>query len=195
MSLITFDDKVDSISNPAPRVNKVIADDINQLKQGVDYFYNLDGWVRYQDTGDSEGSPQVLTASTDNVITIVDADPIDDEKPIDLGANQLWTGNKITPIRRGDVYLIRFDFLADIDNVSGYFDYKIDIDGSIGVIFNKSFTFPKGSGVTHGFSFTEMIYTLDTFILNGGNIVINPSHTMNIWNKSITIQRVYKGKS
>lgn len=195
MSLITFDNKVDSVSNANPRINKVIADDINQLKNGVNYFYNLGGWVRYFDSVHTVGSPQTLTASTDNVITIVDVDPLNDQKPVDLGSDQLWTGNKITPITAGDAYMIRLDFKASIADANGYFDLKIDIDGLIGVIFSRVQNFPKGSGTEHQFSFSELIYTADTFKTNGGNIVINPSAEMTIYDKSILIHRIYKGRA
>ena len=194
MSLITFDNKVDSISNPAPRINKVIADDINDLKSGINYFYDAFGWESYADTVNTEGSPQVLTASVANQITIVDDTPNNAQKPIELGANGLWTGNKITPITSGDAYLVRFDFTASIDNVSGYFDLKIDIDGAVGVIFTKVNTFPKGANVAHGFTTTNFIFTGDTFKLNGGSLIITPSHEMEIWDKVVVIQRIYKAK-
>ena len=37
MPLITFADKVDSKVTASPLINKIVADDINQLKNGVNY--------------------------------------------------------------------------------------------------------------------------------------------------------------
>ena len=194
MSLITFGNKVDTVSNPSPDINKVQASDINALKNGINYFYDLGGYVIYTDSVHTEGDPQVLTASTDNDITIVDASPNKTQAPNDLGSDELWTANKITPITVGDAYLVRFEFNAKIANSAGWFDMKIDINGLIGDIFTQVQTFPKGADTEHGFSVTNLIYTLDTFKANGGTIQINPSHEMEIYDKVVTIHRVYKGK-
>ena len=194
MSLITFDDKVDSNLNPNPAINKVVADDMNQLKNGVNYFYDSQGFIIYSDTIDTEESSQVLPLGIDTNITIVDPSPNRGQAPIELGSGNLWVGNKITPMAIGDAYIIRIDFKAKIDSANGYFDLKIDINGAIGDIFQKVLTFPKGRLLEEGFSTTSLIYTLDTFIANNGNIQIKPNAEMFIYDKSITIHRVYKGR-
>jgi len=38
------------------------------------------------------------------------------------------------------------------------------------------------------------LYTGSTFIYNGGEIIIEPSHTMSIWNQSIFVEKGYHGR-
>lgn len=190
MSKIAFSNKSDLIVNSANEVNKVTASNLNEIKASVNSIYDTQGWIRYQDTVNNSANKQTLTASIDNTITIVDADPIDQYKPAIIGSSQLWTGNKITPYAIGDNYIVRLDFSASINTLQGYFDIKVDIDGLIGNVFNAVQTFPKGSNEDHKFSYTFLIYTLETFITNGGEIFINPSNTMLIWDKSILITKL-----
>lgn len=191
MTKVTFANKVDTVSNPAPQINKATASDFNELKASINAIYESSGWIAYIDSVNTSANKQVLTAEIDNNITIVDADPIDTYKPLTLGSAELWQGNKITPKAVGDTYTIRLDFKASINNLQGYFDLKLDIDGAIGDILIRNETFPKGANVEHGFSLTSLIYCLDTFFANGANIQINPSHEMLIWDKVLVIQRNY----
>jgi hypothetical protein len=193
MTKIIFTDKVDSITNPAPAINKVVADDLNSIKAAMNQLYDSRGWMVYRDTVNSAISKQTLTALIDNNVTIVDPAPLAEEKPVALGTGNLWVGNKITPMAEGDTYTLRVDFTAEIANVSGVFDLKIDIGGGLGDILNRVETFPRGANTPQRFSFTINIFIRNTFIVNGGNLQINPSHDMLIWDKQITIDRSYAG--
>lgn len=194
MTKISYTNKVDTVTNPSAEPNKVTADDLNEIKSSVNSLYDSQGWIRYRDTVNDSSNKQVLTESIDNTITIVDLSPIDTYKPAIIGSDELWTGNKITPYSIGDSYLVRLDFKASIDNVTGFFDLKVDIDGLIGSVYESVNIFPKGRNVEHVFSYTFSIYTLDTFVSNGGNIFINPSHEMLIWDKAILITRIFGGE-
>lgn len=191
MSRITFDTKISSVSNPLPDVNKVTADDLNEIKLSVNDLYDDVGVVVYVDTVNDVDNKQTLTAMIDNNLTIVDADPDRTQAPAALGLAELWTGNKITPIASGDSYIIRLDFSAEIANLDGYFDLKLDINGAIGDILVRTQRFPKGANTEHQFSSTNYIFVRDTFFANGGNLQINPSHTKLIWDKVVTIHRIY----
>lgn len=149
------------------------------------------GWETYTDT-DTEGSPQVLVASQDNIITI-DTVGIISQAP---NGHRLWntSTNKIVPFASGDSYTFRLNFKAKIANVSGYFTMKLDIGGSQGVILERASTFPKGANTEQAFSSTNMVFSLDTFLANGGIIKINPSHTMDIYSKTLFIERTYAGQ-
>ena len=82
------------------------------------------GWELYQDS-DTVESPQSLTATTDNVITI-DTRAITSQTP---NGGDLWStsSNKITLLKSGDLYLFRLSFDAKIANANGRFDIKVDI--------------------------------------------------------------------
>jgi hypothetical protein len=194
MAKITYTDKVSIVSNPNPLPNKVTSNDLNEIKTSVNALYDVTGHIVYTDEVNDTNNKQVLTANISNVITIVDTDPDKSQSPLALGNGDLWVGNKITPIAEGDGYVLRIDFVGSISNVDGHFDLKIDIDGLIGVILSSSEVFPKGANIAQDFSRTYVIYIRDTFKLNGGNIIIVPSHTMNIWNKTIVLNRIHAGR-
>jgi hypothetical protein len=194
MAKIAYTDKVSIVSNPNPLLNKVTSADLNEIKTSVNSLYDVTGHIVYTDEVNDVNNKQVLTAEVDNIITVVDTTPDKTQSPLALGAGELWVGNKITPISSGDAYVLRIDFDASISNSSGHFEIRIDIDGLIGIVLAGSETFPKGANVTQPFTFTYLIYCRDTFKANGGNIIIVPSHTMNIWNKELVINRVHAGR-
>jgi len=191
MAKVTFTDKVDSITNAIPEINKVDATTLNELKNSINAFYDAIGWMSYEDTVNTELNKQSLPEDITTTITIVDSSPIEVAKPIAFGDGDLWVGNKITPMAAFDTYIVRIDFKASISAVTGYFDIKLDIDGEIGEILTRNNTFPKGANVTQSFSITFNIYAGETFLTNGGEIKIRPSDDMLIWDKVVMIQRVY----
>ena len=194
MSKITYDNKVTAITNALPEVNKVTSANMNEVKASVNALYDEVGVIIYADTVHTVSNKQTLTAVTDNIITIVDADPDRLQAPVAIGSAELYAGNKITPFANGDSYIIRFDYEAQIANAAGYFDIKVDLGGGIGFILRKAEVFPKGANIAQPFSHTHYIWVRDTFFVNGGTITINPSHTMLIWNKQIAVHRVYGGR-
>jgi hypothetical protein len=190
MAKITFANKESIITNDVIVTGQWRAIDANEVKNSVNALYDNFGWERYFDVTNTEESPQALLAVQDNTITIDGATSILTESPI-IPHAPFWSGNKIRPILQGDTYLIRFDFKAKISNANGWYEFSLNVGGSIGKILIGTYTFPKGSNVEHSFSVTHSIYSLDTFIANGGQLLINPSHTMSIYSKSIYIERNY----
>lgn len=191
MSKISFTNKSQSVSNPLPDVNQFKATDANQIKDSVNALYNVAGWVEYKDLTNTISNKQTLTASQENTLTIDGASTIKTYKPQNMGTAELWSGNKIRPLALGDFYNARIDFTAEIANADGYFDIGIYIDGAIGYAVKNVERFPKGNGVAHGFSLNYPIYCLETFMANGGEIRITPSHTMLIWGKRIILNRTF----
>lgn len=188
---IQYGNKSTLLANPAPEVNKVTADNLNEIKASVNNLYDVNGWVEYGDTANTMANPQVLSPSINTLITIDGLANILEQQPLN---NSLWQNNRITPIKRGDAYVIRLDFTASIQNSDGYFDLRINIGGTIGDLFQDRLQFPKGNNVAHRFSKTILIYTLDTFISNGGQIFVQSTHTANIWDKRIIISKIHDGR-
>ena len=190
MAKIAFDNKVTLINNPVSNINKVRSEDMNEIKSSVNSLYDVHGWVEYKDLTNTSDNKQTLTALTETALTIDGASTIKTYKPKDMGDSELWASNKITPLRLGDSYQLRVDFTAEISNANGYFDFGIYIDGAIGYALQDTFIFPKGAGTAHKFSLNFLIYCLDTFIANGGELRVNPSHTMLAWDKRIIVSRI-----
>ena len=194
MSKITYTNK-ESLKTNLNDVKYVgRATDFNEIKTSVNALYDVTGHIIYTDEVNDSNNKQVLEAEFLNIITIVDTTPDKTQSPLVLGNGDLWAGNKITPISSGDAYVLRIDFDASISNANGHFEISIDIGGLVGIALEGSETFPKGANITQPFTFTYLIYCRDTFKANGGNIIIVPSHTMNIWNKEIVINRVHAGR-
>ena len=191
---ITFENKKYLVPRVLPK-NSVISDvDINEIKEKHNDLIDSFGWVEFRDTQHTEANRQTLTASSENTITINSGVTILSEKP--KGGELLWnpTANKITPIKRGDSYDVRIDFKAAISQNLGYFEISINIGGNIGKTFGNVKVFRKGKDIVHDFSVAFPIYTLDTFVENGGLIFINPSNTMTIFDKRIIIFKIGQGK-
>lgn len=191
---IKFENKKGIIPRVLPKKNVISDRDINEIKEKHNELVDSFGWVEFRDTLNTSANRQSLTASTNNTITINSGITILSEKP--KGGELLWNSatNKITPIKNGDSYNIRIDFKAEITVSLGYFEISVNIGGDIGKTFGNVKVFPKGKDVVHDFSVSFPIYTLGTFVQNGGLIFINPSGTMTIFDKRIIIVKTGQGK-
>ena len=191
---ITYLDKISTVARAEPRQFKVTSKDLNEIKQAHNSSLEALGWEEYRDTVDSEASPQVFTAGQSLPLSINGMAKIISQSPAD--STGLWdsVNDKIRPIKVGDSYMVRVDFKAKIASNDGFFDFSLNVGGTIGEAFGETKLFPKGLGVEHRFSIDFPIYSLDTFIANGGELLITPSHTMQVYSKRIIIWKVLDGK-
>jgi hypothetical protein len=190
---ITYENKEGLKVVDLPHKNQVRDADLNEIKEKHNSYLNSLGWVDYRDTINTESNRQNLTAGSDQKITINAGTSVLSYAPTD--GEGLWdsVNNKIQPINIGDAYVIRVDFKATISSNDGYFEFGLIVGGTIGRAFGEMKVFPKGLNVIHNFSIDFPVYALDTFLPNGGEIVINPSHTMTIFDKRIIIIKVVHG--
>jgi hypothetical protein len=190
---ITYENKVATRTSSLPARNTVRDVDLNEIKEKHNSYLNSLGWVDYRDTLNTESNRQNLTAGSDQKITINAGTSLLSYAPTD--GEGLWdsVNNKIQPINLGDAYNIRIDFKATISSNDGYFEFALIVGGTIGKAFGEMKVFPKGFNVIHNFSIDFPVYALDTFLTNGGEIVINPSHTMTLFDKRIIIIKVVHG--
>jgi hypothetical protein len=191
---ITYDNKESILSRPEPRKNLVTGADLNEIKEKHNAFIDSFGWVEFRDTVNTESNRQNLTALQDNKVTINAGFTILSQAP--TGGEDLWDAveNKIRPIDLGDSYNVRLDFKAAISNAMGFFEFGVEIGGAIGRAFGEAKVFPRGANEVHNFSIDFPIYTLQTFVDNGGELIINPSHTMTIFDKRIIIFKIGQGR-
>ena len=148
------------------------------------------GWGQYSDSTYTSGSPLSI-ASTTAQLTCDGAGSQTNTSYLPGGAT-LWdtSTNKITPQTAFDFYIVRVTFVADPNTANDYFDLKLDIGGGIGVIWQETRGFLKGTN-PQSFSFTIPVYTGSTFLANGGQLDITTSGTVTFYDIGITICKVH----
>lgn len=171
------------------------AQDIGAIAEA--YRDSATGWAKYTYGQYTIGSPLVITAGDTATITINNASTITSQLP--LGVDSLWdsANNKIIPENSGDAYLIRIDFITYTNNNNGLANYLLDIGGSQGVILKRLINFPRGtgSGNARDYSTTTMVYALNTFVANGGEIKITSiTGTTTIYDINLVITRIHKAR-
>ena len=150
------------------------------------------GWENWEDATYTSGSPLSLTASTRTKVTIdgLAASTNTSYSPV---SGDLWdnTNNKITPDNVGDVYDLRLRFQATPAVSDGYITLELDIGGSEGVILAQTQRFLKGTS-EQSMLFVATVFTLDTFVANGGSIYATSSVGVDIHSIGLLINRTHK---
>ena len=179
--------------------DKLIGTDINDSEKTKNYklsdlklYFNSDvnqplGWGRYDDGQYVSGIKKVLIPSTDNIV------PNNASNIIEVGDFSFYNGSKLLSETENSCYLITVAFKASISNSNGYAEIKLK--GGNGTPYERvtdTFTFPKGSNVEHSYSKMFQYYSDEDVVTNGLSIVIDPSHTMLIWDIIFFIQRTQK---
>lgn len=155
------------------------------------------GWASYGDSVRTSVAPIVVIEGATGVITNNAANVINSQLPLGVASFYDSTTNKITPENSGDAYMIRIDFTAFTNNQNGLATLEIDIGEPQNEILKRGFTFPKGTGLANGIevSASTLIYTLDTFISNGGSIELKSDvGSTSIYDITFIISRIHKAR-
>ena len=153
------------------------------------------GWAQYSDTQHTSGSPLVILEGDTGVITNNALSVIDSQLPAGIASLYDPVTNKITPENSGDAYMLRIDFTAFTNDQAGLATVELDIGTPLNEILRRGFTFPKGTGVANGIelSTSTLIYTLDTFLANGGSVELRSDvGDTSIYDITFVISRVHK---
>jgi len=153
------------------------------------------GWAVYEDNTYTVGSPLVI-ASARAILTNDGAGAGTNKSQLPDGVTDFWdtTLNKILGQTVGDALDIRIQFKAKCSTVSAYFDFEIDIGGSLGVITARTLGSSKGANNEQRYSVGLPVFTLATFVANGGSIYLNSiddGTTVSIYDIQIFIKRDY----
>lgn len=155
------------------------------------------GWASYGDSVHTSVSPLVIAEGATAVITNNAANVINSQLPIGVSSFYDGVTNKITPENSGDAYMLRIDFSAFTSTQSGLATLELDIGAPQNEILRRGFTFPKGAGLANKIdvSTSTLIYTLDTFIANGGSIELRSDvGSTSIYDITFIISRVHKAR-
>lgn len=168
------------------------ANTANRVGSLLEKIVGSTGWAQYSDSLHTSGSPLVVEQGEEVILTNNAANSITGFLPLDV--DSLYSNNKITPANSGDTYILRIDFTAYTNNNNGLAEIKLDIGGTQGVILKRILQFPRGAGISNAreFSTTNLIFTLDTFIANGGEIKVESVRgDTSIFDVSYVITRVH----
>lgn len=126
--------------------------------------------------------------------TFQDEETITDPVTGSATVNGTITNGVITG-RNGDGILITVDCKVKPTNANtNYVEFWFDIGGSVGELYRRIISFPKGNGVERAINFTVSGYTLDTWQANGAKVFVEADNTADIYDIRFVITRTHKAK-
>ena len=150
------------------------------------------GWGSYVDTAYTFGSPFAVLAATDTLLPNNKGTVIETQKPTDVAT--FYSGAVING-QDGDGLLITLEMKIVPTNAgTDTVDIWFDIGGTVGQLFRRVWTFPKGTGVIRPISFTVSVYTLDTWAANGATAYIRGNNTLSVYDIKYVITRTHKAR-
>lgn len=150
------------------------------------------GWVHVTDSQYTEANPLsissgVRTKITNNAAVLLNVTGLSN-------GSTIWNPvtNKLEPDNLGDTYLVRFKCTANPSVNNRNFSLDLDIGGDQNVIWDKTMRLARGSNVNTIITETLDIFTLNTFISNGGEFFVTCDGDVDVFNISFKIERTYK---
>ena len=195
MAQITYTTKIDNQVSELPSINKVTADDLNEIKASVNVLYDERvGWARYDDTQYTSATPYVMTGETpftasNNAGSVINTH-IHSTVPFYDSDTQ-----KIKAENENDVYFLTLAFKATISNANGFLD--IFMEGGNGTPYERvhqTVVFPKGNNVEHTFAINLPYYADSDVVTNGLSLKVESSHDGEIYDVIYFIQCTQKHK-
>lgn len=150
-----------------------------------------EGWASYSTTTYTNASP--FTVAPNSTVTLLNNanNSIIADLPLGVTAFYNGTTNKITPVAIGDSYTVNVRFKARTTMNNDYLSLFIDI-GAGTQINAEAKQFLKGANTEQPFSFTMPIFTLATFVANGGEIKLSSNGgTISVYDITYFIIRNY----
>jgi hypothetical protein len=150
------------------------------------------GWGNYVDTQYTSGSPQLIAADTDTLVANNAGSVIESQLPADV--TSFYDGSVITG-QNGDALLITIDAkVVPTSANTTYIEFWFDIGGSIGELYRRPITFPKGQGEIRTMVISTGVYTLDTWEGNGATVYCRANGTASLYDVRYVITRTHKAR-
>jgi hypothetical protein len=183
---------------------------MHYIKEGVNkgLYFHLDdiaqqvpinssyvhGWANYADSVWTEQSPFSILAGNTAVLDNNANTNIEAYLPIGVSTFYDGLNNKILAENIGDSYTISVRFRAKTSINNDYFDIGLDIGGPLNFILTESKVFHKGINEEQIFNITFVVFSLNTFVVNGGQIKISAkTGNLSIYDIDYLIVRTHKG--
>jgi hypothetical protein len=183
---------------------------MHYIKEGVNkgLYFHLDdiaqqvpinssyvhGWANYADSVWTEQSPFSILAGNTAVLDNNANTNIEAYLPIGVSTFYDGLNNKILAENIGDSYTISVRFRAKTSINNDYFDIGLDIGGPMNFILTESKVFHKGINEEQIFNITFVVFSLNTFVVNGGQVKISAkTGNLSIYDIDYLIVRTHKG--
>lgn len=140
----------------------------NSLNSNFTELYSTTGWARYGDTTYTSGNPFVLAEGATVDLPNDAGSVITSQLP--SGVTAFYDGTVITPENEGDFYDLSIRFTTQSSVNEGTIRLTVDIGGTQGEIVSDVRRLGRGSGINNQLTFAFGVFTLDTFIANGGTV-------------------------
>lgn len=164
----------------------------DKINDNFDELYAQTGWISYEDTLHTLGSPQVINAGVTALLTNNGAVKIDSQKPTGVTDFFDVTTTELTPQNENDFYSVDLMFKTKNSVASGVFTVYVDIP-TIGQRFHQSFICSKTANTELGVNLTINHYTSAAFAANGGTVNITSiDGNTSIYDKQFRICRIHK---
>lgn len=151
----------------------------------------ITGWGAYSDTQYTSGSPFALAANVDTVLPNNKGSFLESQKPDDVVT--FYDGTTITG-RNGDGIGITLEAkVVPTSTTNTYFEFWLDIGGSVGQLYPRTQSFSKGAG-TYNLNASFTGYTLDTWEANGATVYCRSNTACDIHSVRFVITRTHKGR-
>jgi hypothetical protein len=149
------------------------------------------GWAFYQDSEYTSDNKLSINNSIEQItINGLGSNTVKDYLPI--GVDDFWKDNAFAPTSIGDSWQFRLDFECSSNSSSNQFDVTLDIgDGSPSIVIIDETKLFRKSGDSQYYSIDLNLYTLDTFVENGGRLYIETGDDLHFWNFGLFIKRDY----
>lgn len=160
------------------------------------------GWGFYVDSAYTDISPLVINNNKVQ-ITCDGLGGTTNTTELTARLSNIWntTTNVIDAKDAGDSFALRFTFKATAPQ-NGYFDIGLDIGTDIIsspiVIASETKIHPKGAAVVSTYSFDIPIFTLATFVANGGKLFIDTRDdaiTVNVHDIKVLLVAMHRANS
>lgn len=152
----------------------------------------ISGWAQYADGQYTQSSPLSVVGNVDSVLPNNAASIIDSQKPEDVAT--FYDGTHITG-RNGDGIALTVDLNAIPTQVgTTYVEIWLDIGGSVGELYKRIISFPKGSGIVRPINFSVSAYTLGTWEANGATVHIKANGNIDVYDVRYVITRTHKAR-
>lgn len=151
------------------------------------------GWVEFID-GVYNSSNRLVVGSTLVNFSMDDYSVRSQELPTGVTVGDWFNGTHILTNRAGSSFIYRWRYSAEPQSVNTYCQIFYDIGGSVGQLPARLITFPKGVGIEQIGTFTNLEYTLDTWVVNGAVPQIVCNNDVEFWDIQFTIESVHIGR-